>query len=232
MIECHIQAVLTDIEGTTTSLSFVKERLFPFARTHLAEYIKNHHQDIVDILDAVREHENNPELTIDDIITVMLGWMDADKKIMPLKTLQGLIWQSGYEKGELKGHIYSDALETLRAWRECHIPLYIYSSGSVNAQKLLFSHTDFGNLTSFFSGYFDTTIGVKTQSISYRKIAEHMNVPPQDIVFLSDSEQEIEAAQEAGLQVVMLDREKNILEEKNYPVAHDFRAIRLCKRAS
>ena len=231
MIECHVQAVLTDIEGTTTSLSFVKDRLFPFAYTHLESYVKNHYDDITDILNAVRQHENNTALTMDEIITVMLGWMDADQKITPLKTLQGLIWRAGYEKGVLKGHLYPDAFETLKAWKECHIPLYIYSSGSVDAQKLLFSHTDFGNLTSFFSGYFDTTIGSKTQMTSYEKIAEHINKSPQDIMFLSDNPQEIDAAQDAGLQVVMLDREKNIVQEKKYPVIHDFRAIKVCKRA-
>lgn len=202
-----IKAILTDIEGTTSSLSFVKDVLFPYARKNLSHYILAREKDVKAILDEVREFEKNDALTTAEIISLFERWIDEDRKITPLKTLQGLIWRKGYEEGDFKGHIYEDAARNLRHWKEQGLKLYVYSSGSVAAQKLLFAHTEEGDLTSLFSGYFDTTIGSKVEITSYKKIAIELNLAPSSILFLSDNPQETNAAAESGMQIILVDRD-------------------------
>ena len=185
MIEIHnISAIVTDIEGTTTSLSFVKDTLFPHARARLPAFVRAKENELGDILNEVRRIENNDKLNTADIIAVFMRWMDEDKKITPLKLLQGMIWKEGYEKGELQGHMYEDAVRALKYWRKMGLKLFVYSSGSVAAQKLLFSHTEGGDLTPVFSGYFDTTTGPKLEPESYKKIATEMKTKPEDILFI------------------------------------------------
>lgn len=208
-----IHAIVTDIEGTTSSLSFVKDELFPYARARLGDYVQKHPSKVRDILNQVRVLENNQTLTAEQIVAVFERWMDEDKKATPLKTLQGLIWQEGYQAGELRGHIYEDAADALRRWHAQGLRLYIYSSGSVAAQKLLFGHTDEGDLTPLFSGYFDTTTGPKLESFSYRTIANDINTAPGHILFLSDHAGEISAAQEAGFQTRLIDRAKDTFDD-------------------
>ena len=157
----EIKAIVTDIEGTTSALSFVKDTLFPYAYNHLPDYVWDNEKEIADILDAVREEERNQDLNIEEVIEVFLRYIDEDQKVTPLKTLQGMVWEAGYQSGELVGHIYDDALHALKRWKDQRIDLYVYSSGSVPAQKLLFSHTKDGDLTPLFSGYYDTNIGGK-----------------------------------------------------------------------
>ena len=212
MAKSNIKAVLTDIEGTTSSISFVKDVLFPYAYKHLPEFVEEYSEEITQILDDVRTEEKNPGLTQEEVVEVLQRWIEEDQKLTPLKTLQGMIWQAGYEAGELHGHIYDDAVEGLKRWKKSGLKLYIYSSGSIAAQKLLFSNTAAGDLTTLFAGYFDTTTGPKMQPESYEKISREIGLPASEILFLSDNIQEIEAADKAGMMVLILDRD-GVLED-------------------
>ncbi|MCB1782719.1 MAG: acireductone synthase [Alphaproteobacteria bacterium] len=223
--KAQIKAILTDIEGTTSALSFVKDVLFPYAYNKLPAYIRENQGDISEILGSVREIENNASLNTEEVIETMRRWIEEDRKITPLKTLQGMIWQEGYENGELQGHIYIDALEGLQRWKAEGLPLYIYSSGSVPAQKLLFAHTTHGDLTPLFSGYFDTHIGSKLEKDSYERIAAHINVPASAVLFLSDNIGEIEAASATGMNVILLDRDSVVTDTKGYKTVQSFDEI-------
>lgn len=209
MIETRdVRAVVTDIEGTTTSLAFVKDVLFPYARRCLPSFVREHESELADIFKEIGTMAGTSTLNANEISALLLRWMDEDRKITPLKTLQGLIWRMGYETGELEGHVYEDAVRGLRKWHASGLRLYVYSSGSVAAQKLLFSHTPYGDLLPLFSGYFDTTTGPKLESGSYSKIAQKLALPPRSIVFLSDHSGETHAAIQAGMQTVLLSREQ------------------------
>ena len=202
------KAILTDIEGTTSSLSFVKDVLFPYARERMAEFVRQHAQEaaVKKELEEVRRLSGK-NLSEPEVIEQLIRWIDEDKKITPLKSLQGMIWEDGYKKNDFKGHMYEDAVRHLKQWKQAGIRLYVFSSGSVQAQKLLFAHTEYGDLTPLFSGYFDTTIGNKREADSYRKIAEAIGAPPGDILFLSDIREELDAARAAGMQVTWLVRD-------------------------
>ncbi len=220
-----IKAVLTDIEGTTSSISFVKEVLFPYSRNKLREFIREHSEDpeVRRILEEVQKIEPG------DPVDTLIRWIDEDRKATPLKELQGLIWEEGYKRGELKGHIYEDAYRKLKEWHEKGIPIYVYSSGSVKAQKLLFGHTQFGDINYLFSGYFDTKIGNKKDPESYWRIAREIGLKPEEILFLSDNPEEIKSASEAGMKVIRFAREgeNEIIEGFPYPQARSFDEITL-----
>ncbi|MGZ5010802.1 MAG: acireductone synthase, partial [Methylobacter sp.] len=141
------------------------------------------------------------------IIAQLIQWIDEDKKATPLKSLQGLIWEAGYRQGDFKGHLYADAAAKLKAWKEKGLDLYVYSSGSVYAQKLLFGHTEYGDLTPLFSGYFDTHIGGKKEKQSYDTIAEQLDIPANQLLFLSDIKEELDAAKDAGFETIWLVRD-------------------------
>jgi len=196
-----IRAVLTDIEGTTSSLSFVADVLFPYARARLDAYCAAHPAETAPILAEVVAMEPG------DPIATLTRWIDEDVKATPLKTLQGMIWDGGFRDGAFQGHIYADALEALRRWHAAGIALYIFSSGSVAAQKLLFGFSEAGDLTALLSGYFDTTTGPKREASSYRTIAGSIGLPPADILFLSDVAGETDAAKAAGLRALLIDRD-------------------------
>lgn len=202
------RAIVTDIEGTTTSIAFVKEVLFPFARKHLPAFVKAHAADpeVRACLDGARDLAGDRSLSDDAVIDVLIGWIDEDRKATPLKTLQGLIWADGYASGELKSHVYDDAAEHLRAWHAAGHALFVFSSGSIAAQKLLFGHTSAGDLTGCFSGWFDTTTGPKLEAASYVKIAAAIGRPPGEVLFLSDHAGELDAAAAAGMHTACLDR--------------------------
>jgi len=221
----EIKAIVTDIEGTTSSLSFVKDILFPYAYNHLSDYVWDNEKEIASILDDVRKEENNPDLNLEEVIEVLLRYIDEDQKVTPLKMLQGMIWEEGYKTGELIGHIYDDALHGLKRWKDQHIDLYVYSSGSVPAQKLLFAHTKQGDLTSLFTGYYDTNIGGKKIPESYEKIAVDIGFPASEILFLSDCIEEVSAASAAGMNVIILDRDKEMPNSHGHQLAHDFDGI-------
>jgi enolase-phosphatase E1 len=194
------RAILTDIEGTTSSIAFVAETLFPYARARLPTFVAAHPDAAAPILAEVAAAEPG------DPVATLTRWIDEDRKATPLKTLQGMIWADGYREGAFTGHIYADAVAALRRWHDAGIALYVFSSGSVAAQKLLFGHSDAGDLTPLFSGYFDTTTGPKRVAASYRAIAAAIGIAPDDVLFLSDTPEEIAAARDAGMLALLIDR--------------------------
>ena len=221
-----VAAILTDIEGTTSSIAFVHDVLFPYAARALPAFVAENRArpEIAAILDAVREESGEPDADHDRVTAILLMWIAADRKITPLKQLQGHIWQHGYESGEFTGHIYADAADALRRWSASGIELYVYSSGSVGAQKLLFGHSDAGDLTALFSGYFDTRIGHKQEANAYRRIAGDIGHPASGILFLSDVSEELDAAKEAGMRTIQLVRDEDVV-VGNHPTAADFEAV-------
>lgn len=210
MIEVrNVRAVLTDIEGTTTSLAFVKEELFPYARRHLPEYVHSHAAEMADMAAEISAAAGANGLSTRETVDILLRWLDEDRKLTPLKRLQGMIWRSGYESGLLRAHVYRDAVQALRKWDAGGMKLYVYSSGSVEAQRLLFSHTVQGDLTPLFSGYFDTTTGSKLETRSYQDIAHSLSLAAREVVFISDHPGETRAAAVAGMSTVLMARERS-----------------------
>jgi 5-methylthioribose kinase len=207
MSTAAVRAILLDIEGTTSSIAFVKEQLFPFARRHIPAYVRDHGAELHDILEEVARIEGDRALGSEQLIELLLRWMDDDRKITPLKALQGIVWKQGFESGELRAHVYDDAVRALRLWHDRGLALYVYSSGSVASQKLLFSHTDRGDLAPLFSGHFDTAIGSKLEPGSYRAITASIGLPAGAILFLSDHPGEILAAKAAGMQAILVQRD-------------------------
>jgi len=206
----NIRFILTDIEGTTTSVSFVYESLFPFFRTNIAK-LKKMESDasvqaaFLDVVKLAAEEGKNLNST-DEIIQQLEEWSRADKKITPLKELQGLLWKEGYVSGELKGHVYSDVAPALKEWKLKGIDLGVFSSGSIAAQKLIFGYSEAGDLTAYLTAYFDTTTGGKRAIETYALIAKELALNPQQILFLSDIKEELEAAENAGYQTIQLVR--------------------------
>ena len=224
-----LRAIVTDIEGTTSSLSFVKEVLFPYAREYISEFVRMHgdNPEVAALLEEARQVAGG-ELDNEALIGQLCNWIDEDRKITPLKALQGLIWEDGYRRGDFSGHIYADAVSCLRAWQARGIALYVFSSGSVHAQRLLFAHTPYGDLTPLFSGYFDTTIGSKREPAAYSAIAQAIGLPPQEILFLSDIVEELDAARAAGMQTVWLVRERELNPTASHTQVQDFEGIMEC----
>ena len=204
-----IKAIVTDIEGTTSSLSFVKDVLFPYAYAQLPEFVRQHQHTapVAEILNAVALEAKLP-FALEGLIKQLLIWSEADQKITALKALQGLIWETGYQRGDFTGHIYQDAAEHLRAWHAQGLKLYVYSSGSVQAQKLLFAHTAYGDLTTLFTGYFDTHIGPKQAPESYQKITDSIGILAEHCVFLSDIKEELDAAKQIGFNTICVCRDQ------------------------
>ncbi|ABS63471.1 2,3-diketo-5-methylthio-1-phosphopentane phosphatase [Parvibaculum lavamentivorans DS-1] len=222
-----VRAVVTDIEGTTTPLAFVHEVLFPYARARLADFVAANADDeeVAAALGDARELGGIAGAGDAETLQLLLAWMDEDRKAGPLKLLQGLIWRHGYEEGVLKGEIYADAAAALRLWHGRGLRLFVYSSGSEAAQRLIFGHSDQGDLGPCFEGYFDTRIGAKVDSASYAAIAQSAGLPTREVLFLSDHEGEIKAAREAGMQAVTIDR---TLQEEAWmegPKAGSFSAV-------
>jgi enolase-phosphatase E1 len=209
-----IKAILTDIEGTTSAVSFVFDVLFPYAAAHLPDYVRQHatEAEVAVQLQAVRDDSGEPQADVERVIEILLGWIAEDRKATPLKALQGMVWQQGYLAGQLKGHVYPDAVEALQRWHRQGYELYVYSSGSIQAQKLIFGRSEAGDLSGLFRGYFDTTSGPKRDANSYRSIASAIGHPAQQILFLSDIVQELDAAQHAGMPTCALVREGGELE--------------------
>lgn len=225
----NVKYILTDIEGTTTSISFVFEVLFPYFRNNIQQL------EVFKDTEAVREafeqakdlvrQEGKEIETFQDFITVLQEWSLADKKVTPLKTVQGLIWKVAYEKGEVKGHVYSDVLPCFEAWKQAGLNIGIFSSGSVEAQILLFKYSTSGDLTEYLSDYFDTKTGMKRDAETYSVIAEKLKVNPSEILFLSDIKEELEAADISGYQTCQLIRENSTASWK-YSV-NDFKELEI-----
>ncbi|WP_333680196.1 acireductone synthase [Dyella sp.] len=196
-----IRAIVTDIEGTTSSIRFVKDVLFPYARRRLPAYVETHGDtpEVQHWLHEAAKEADIVEATRQEIIELLLRWIDEDRKSTALKALQGMIWREGYEAGEYRAHLYPDVAARLHAWRGEGLHLYVYSSGSVPAQKLFFRYSESGDLTPLFAGYFDTETGPKREQASYQRIVEAIGERPEHVLFLSDIEQELDAARAAGL---------------------------------
>jgi enolase-phosphatase E1 len=201
------RAILTDIEGTTSAIAFVKDVLFPYASRELPKFVRENAGD-----PAVRHWLDAAALDIGGVVSdeciveLLQDWIREDRKHTALKGLQGMLWRTGYEQGDYRGQVYPDAVSALRHWHADGIPLYVYSSGSVDAQKLLFAHSEAGNLSLLFSGHFDTEVGAKRDPDSYRRIAGALKLPASDILFLSDVVEELDAARLAGMRTRLLDR--------------------------
>ena len=221
-----IEAVVTDIEGTTTSISFVHEVLFPYARRELPRFVDEHLEDpgVAGHLETVRELAQC-DGSKEALVEALLSWMQEDRKVTPLKALQGMIWENGYRSGELKGHLYEDAYRYLRKWREDGVPLFVFSSGSIYAQRLLFGHTEYGDLNSWFSGNFDTTLGSKKEKESYEGIISSIGKPGPAILFLSDVGEELDAAAAAGMKTVQLVRDSGIVPSPSHTRVTSFEEI-------
>lgn len=221
-----IRVVLTDIEGTTSSIDFVHQTLFPYARTRVRSYLRANldQASVQQVIEDVCAIENE-ELSPDDVAAVLEKWIAQDKKHTPLKTLQGMIWKEGYSAGDLKGHVYEDTPPALRRWHAEGLALYVYSSGSVEAQKLIFGHTAFGDLTPLFSGYFDTRVGHKREAASYRQIVAQIGVAANEVLFLSDVGEELDAARAVGMQTCQLLRDSRAVPFAAHPSAPDFASL-------
>lgn len=219
-----LQAIVTDIEGTTSSLSFVKEVLFPYASRHLAAFVRERggEPQVRRWLDAARQLAG-AELDDAQLVLTLQRWIAEDRKVGPLKGLQGLLWEEGYRRGDFQGHVYEDAARQLRAWSTRGLRLYVYSSGSVHAQMLLFGHTAFGDLTPLFRGYFDTGMGGKKEPASYAGIVRELGLPAGDVLFLSDVREELDAAAASGLRTTCLLRgEGPRVDPGPHPAVHSF----------
>lgn len=221
MIDIACAAVLLDIEGTVSPVAFVHEVMFPYARAHVAEFLRNNAETAetkkaielmaIDAGFSDADQWCRQTTGADDgagefltgVVHQVETWMDRDAKLTGLKALQGQVWRRGFESGELVSALFPDALHSLRRWRQDGLPLFIYSSGSVTAQHLFFQHTRDGDLRELFSGYFDTTSGGKKEAASYHSIAGQIGLPPASICFISDVVEELDAAREAGMQTVL-----------------------------
>jgi enolase-phosphatase E1 len=246
MTDPNVRAILLDIEGTTTPVAFVYEILFPFARQHLQEFLQQQKpveqtQGLVDLVSEFSaEHradvssgeappawrDDSDGSVLESVTQYVIWLMDQDRKSTALKSLQGTIWEAGYLSGQLRGEVYSDVAPAFARWTKQQRRIYIYSSGSVLAQKLLFAHTTDGDLTRFIGGYFDTTTGAKREAASYRSISDQIDLPAGEILFLSDVTAELEAAQSAGLRTTLCVRPGNAEGESSWsPSVRDFDAI-------
>lgn len=202
----HIDVILMDIEGTTTPIDFVHSTLFPYAKKHLPAFVRTQRENSVvqDCLDALREELQLPPQEEESIIATLLQWIDEDVKHPILKKLQGMVWEKGYFDGDFTAPMYEDVVPSWKAWKEQEKQLAIYSSGSVKAQQLLFQFSNEGDIRSYLSEYFDTSVGSKREVPSYVNIAQVLKVDPEKILFLSDIFQELDAARATKIQTIQL----------------------------
>ena len=231
-IPADIRAFVLDVEGTTTPVSFVFDTLFPFARERLDAACARAAEDsrIAEAVERLRaEHAEELDEAVPEFrrgADYARYLMDRDRKSTGLKALQGIIWEDGYKAGTLRAPVFPDVPPALAAWREGHRGLHIYSSGSVLAQKLLFAHTDHGDLTPLIDGYHDTRVGSKREAESYRSIARTAAHPTGEILFLSDVVEELQAAREAGMRTALLVRPGNRPQGSHDHAVHaDFRPL-------
>ena len=207
-----VEAILLDIEGTTTPVDFVHRTLFAYVREKVESFLRGHAGDAQVQADVERlraEHTEdvgrgeNPPAWVDGSTEAVVGYvnwlMDRDRKSTGLKSLQGRIWERGYAVGELRGEVYADVPAAFVRWRAAGRRIAIFSSGSVLAQQLLFRHSTAGDLTPYLSAFFDTSTGPKREPESYRRIAASLGVSNDRILFVSDVAEELDAAQVAGL---------------------------------
>lgn len=227
MIEFHGKLILLDIEGTVSPLAFVHDVMFPYARKHAAAWLGAHWGHEV-IAQLARDAGASSFLNALDAEAAVHRLMDADAKVTGLKQLQGLIWEQGFRTGDLRSTLFDDVVLALDHWRENDREIRIYSSGSIHAQQLFFAHTTAGDLTPRLSGYYDTTTGSKREPASYTAIATDCRLPANDILFISDLVDELNAAQSAGMITALALRPGNKPQpESDHPVTPSFAEITL-----
>lgn len=225
-----IRAVILDIEGTTTPIAFVKENLFPYVKNNVKTYLeknfdiletqedieglrqqaeKDVHDDVEGLIVIPQRESHDRDVIIDSVVKNVLWQMNLDRKTTALKTIQGHMWREAFQTGRIHGEVYDDVVPALKKFVSKNFKVYIYSSGSIEAQKLLFGYSTFGNILKFFSGHFDTTIGAKVETDSYRRIATNVGEPSSNILFLTDLPKEAIAARDAGMRTFLVVREGN-----------------------
>lgn len=211
------KAILLDIEGTTTPISFVHDTLFPYAKARVPGFVLDNLGDLKFEIEELAEEHNKDEgykselrpespNSVSDYLKYLI---DEDRKSKPLKSIQGLIWRSGFESSEIVSPVFDDVPPALKRWKTADKTIAIYSSGSVLAQQLLFRHTEQGDLTQFISNYFDTSNGSKQDQQSYLSIAAELELEPAEIHFVSDAPAELDAARAAGVVTSLSVRQGN-----------------------
>ena len=223
MIATAVRGILLDIEGTTSSIRFVYEQLFPYARRELRTFLSENWETAA--LQAACAQvardvgaagfgawcaEQTPSDPQAALAAHLLGLMEQDSKATGLKLVQGLIWQEGYRLGRLRSHVYPDVPPALAEWQRRGLDVRIYSSGSMAAQRVFFQFTEAGDLTTYLRGHYDTTIGAKRAAASYSAIARDMGLRPHDILFLSDVAAELDAARATGVLTALVVRPGNV----------------------
>ena len=230
------KAILLDIEGTTSSVSFVYDVMFPYVRNELERFLDEHweHVDLQLACEQIAQDAGHAGLEAwcgpnsmdqrENIRYEVIRLMDGDVKATGLKQLQGLIWRDAFESGGMQAHVYPEVPTCLRAWRDAGLDLRVYSSGSIQAQRLFFAHTEVGDLLPLFTGHYDTTVGAKKEAVSYERITHDWGMPPDDILFISDVLAELAAAKSAGLHTALSIRPGNadITAEHSHPTLYSF----------
>ncbi len=227
-----VRHVIVDIEGTTSASAFVYDVLFPYARERFAPWIDVHanETETAAVIASVGAEIGVGDPSHDQVVEALTEWTDADRKVTPLKTLQGLIWEQGFANGDLTSHFFPDAITALSDWHDAGLPISVYSSGSVLAQRNWYAHSPAGDLTPWMSDYYDTAnAGPKRESSSYRAIAEAIDADPGSLLFCSDDVAELDAASQAGWQVVRVRRagEPHAVEDSAYPEVNEMTDIHL-----
>ena len=244
-----VKVILLDIEGTTTPITFVSKTLFPYAMSNAKSYLSDNYSsnDTVAVIKSLQEQtkldaeakkfnfsitdlslKEDKEVVINAVFKYVSWLIEMDKKVTPLKQLQGYIWKSAYETGKIKGEFFEDVQSALELWKKDGKLVYIYSSGSVQAQKLLFQYSTNGDMLSLIKGHFDTKIGYKKDKTSYIRIAEELDIKPKDILFLTDITAEADAAIAAGMHAFILCRPGNkpIDNKSDYLCIDDFTCLK------
>lgn len=224
-----IRCVLTDIEGTTSSIEFVHKVLFPYSRANFLRFLSESNQSaVLKIVDQIWTddlgHDQGSKPDLAQVTQLLQKWIDEDLKKNSLKELQGMIWKEGFEAKAYFGHVYPEVKAELEKWKNAGLLLAVYSSGSVQAQKLLFKHSEAGDLTPLFSANFDTAVGHKREVDSYRNIAKKLELSPESILFLSDIKEELDAAEKAGMKTCQLMRDPKPA-KGHHPPADDFKEV-------
>lgn len=218
--------ILTDIEGTTTPKDFVFQVLFPYFQENLSEVMlhasKPAFQEGIKMVQTTVLAEENRVIELEEVITYLAKWVKEDRKHPGLKHLQGLIWENAYESGQIKGQIYPEVPNQIATWHKSGIQLGIYSSGSVKAQQLLFKYSEFGDLTDYFSAYFDTKVGHKREKAAYEKISEQLGMNTEKILFLSDIAEELDAAAACGFATCQVVRDDTIIPSNKHKQIKNF----------
>jgi len=221
-----VKALLLDVEGTVAPLTFVKEVLFPYSEKKLLSFLKERWEDpqVKKLIKEAEELSGRKLSSPEEAEELFREWIKKDLKVAPLKEIQGHVWEEGFKRGELKAPLYRDACKKIKEWHGKGYRLFVYSSGSVKAQKLFFSHTECGDLTPYFEGFFDTRTGLKKEKTSYEKIAQKIGLPPSEVLFVSDNPEELRAAKEAGMKVVQSVRE-GVEPSPEFPQIRSFEEI-------